>query len=52
MEYTINELIETLKDYPKNLKIQIDCDGAIFEQIHIDRVSNRLVIFTEGESLW
>lgn len=53
MEYTIEELIKKLEQFPKKLKIQIDCDAGIYDEVTIDQVGkDRVVIFPSGESKW
>lgn len=50
MELTVAELIEMLSAFKGDLKVQLDAEGAIYDQMHLDRVGNKLVIFSEGES--
>ncbi len=47
--YTVKELIELLQDYPSGLEVQIDCEGAWYDEVSIDRVGKKLVITTQGE---
>jgi len=53
MEYTIEELIVKLEKFPKKFKVELDCEGGIYEEMMIDRVGkDRVVIFSQGESKW
>ena len=48
--YTVKELIEMLKGFPQGMKVQLDLDGAIYNDMHLDRVGkDRVVIFSNGE---
>lgn len=49
INYSVKELIEVLKELPQSQKVQIDAEGNIYEEFHIEKVSGRVVIFTEGE---
>ncbi len=50
--YTIKELINLLKEFPSGAQIELDCEGAIYEEFHIEQVGKRVVIFSQGESKW
>ena len=53
MDYTIKELVEKLSQFPGNFKVELDCEGAMYEEIMVDRVGkDRVVIFSQGESKW
>lgn len=49
INYTVKELIEVLKSLPQSQKVQLDAEGAIYDEFHVEQASNRVVIFTEGE---
>lgn len=50
INYTVKELINVLKDMPQNQKIQLDAEGNIYDEFHIEQAGGRVVIFSEGES--
>lgn len=50
IHYTVKELIAVLKELPQSQKVEIDAEGNIYSELHIEQVSGRVVIFTEGES--
>jgi hypothetical protein len=52
LTYTVIELIGKLESMPKSAKIEIDCDSGIYEEMNIEQVGNRVVIFPQGESKW
>ena len=52
LNYTVGELINKLKDYPKTAKIEIECESGIFEELNIDKVGSKVTIFTQGEARW
>lgn len=52
INYTVKELIEVLKGLPLNSKVEIDCEGAMYEELHVEQVGKRVVIFSQGESKW
>jgi hypothetical protein len=52
LTYTVKELISKLEDMPKSAKVELDCEGGIFEEMNIEQVGNRVVIFSQGESRW
>lgn len=50
---TIKQLLEDLNSYPKNLNVQLDLDGAIFEKFNVDKLDNKtIVISNDGESMF
>lgn len=50
INYKVKELIEVLESLPATAKVELDCDGGIFEEFHVEQVGNRVVIFSQGES--
>lgn len=47
---TVKQLLEELNSYPKNLKVQLDLDGARYFDFNIDKAEkDTLVIFSDGE---
>jgi hypothetical protein len=50
MKYTVQELIERLQQFPKNTKVQLDIEGAIYDEMNIEAGQGYVIIFSEGES--
>lgn len=50
INYKVKELIEALKDMPQGAEVQLDCEGAMYDELHVEQVGKRVVIFSQGES--
>lgn len=49
INYTVKELIDVLKDLPQSQKVQLDAEGNIYEEFHVERMNGYITIFSEGE---
>ena len=49
MNYTVRELIEKLSMFPKNMKVQLDIEGELYDDMDIDAGQSRVIIFSKGE---
>lgn len=49
MEYTVGELITQLKLFPNRLKVQLDIEGELHDELDIEAGQNKLIIFSKDE---
>lgn len=48
MKYTVSELISRLKQFPKDLEVQLDVEGALYDEIEVEAGQSKLIIFSSG----
>lgn len=52
MSYTIEELILKLKQFPKEMPVQLDIEGELYDEMEIDAGQSRVIIFSSGEPVF
>jgi len=47
--YTVKELIERLEQFPMSMKVQLDIEGNLYDNMNIEAGQGKVIIFSDGE---